>query len=271
MALTGCQIPVQCNQRRDAIRTDMLSRHRTRGIVGVAGWFVLLAAFVTVLIPTMRIKVSEERSNFFPLVATAVFLAQFIWFFWAGCHLARAKGYSEAVTLLGLLCFVGQFLTFIALLLLPDKHARLSVPKRARKRKDRYGSALDRIMRYRRNTLLGIVLGLCGITLGISLVLFPDGISSDPSNENLPGMLVFLGGYCGLISGCWWWLKAKQCNEEVVLVGLAPVLILFIPYVRLVFVTVPSLLPLSMAIMPLILLVVVMALPDHLGPWNRGH
>jgi hypothetical protein len=43
-----------------------------------------------------------------------------------------------------MVCFVGQLLTLIALLILPDKHARPSTPNRPRKRKGRYRSGLGR-------------------------------------------------------------------------------------------------------------------------------
>jgi hypothetical protein len=45
-------------------------------------------------------------------------------------------------------------------------------------------------------------------------------------------MFAFLAGYSGVIAGCSYWLKAKQCNEAIVVIGLMPLALLFIPFQR---------------------------------------
>ena len=136
-------------------------------------------------------------------------------------------------------------------------------------RHHRYESSTGRIVRFRRNALIGIYFGLAGILSGIALVLFYWGIFADHSNEVALGICVFIAGYVGVISGCWWWLKAKAWNEGVVLIGLAPLAILFVPFVRLIYVASPLILPAGMVMMPLVLLVVVFVLPDKSGTPRR--
>jgi hypothetical protein len=152
-----------------------------------------------------------------------------------------------------------------------EKPAAAPVPRRKRHR-HRFGSHLERIMYYRRNAILGIYFGLAGIALGVLLVLFRMGLFVDHSNEVVLGMFTFLGGYSAVLVGCWWWLRAKALNEALVFIGLMPLAILFIPFVRLIFVASPALLPMGMVMMPLILIVVVFVLPDQSGvsrkkPW----
>jgi len=126
-------------------------------------------------------------------------------------------------------------------------------------------SHLERIMIYRRNALLGIYFGLPGIFLGALFVIFLWVIFRDHTNEVVLGMFVFLGGYAGIIVGCAYWLKAKEWNEALVIIGLLPLGILFIPFVRLLLFAEPLLLPVGMFMMALILIVVVFALPDKSG------
>ncbi len=82
-------------------------------------------------------------------------------------------------------------------------------------------------------------------------------------------MFVFLFGYTGVIAGCWWWLKAKSWNDAIIVIGLMPLGILLIPYVRLILLSIPALLPLGMVFMPFVLIVVVLALPDRSGEPGR--
>ena len=138
-------------------------------------------------------------------------------------------------------------------------------------------SHLERIIIYRRNALLGIYFGLPGMFLGALFVIFRWGIFLDHANEAVLGMFVFLAGYAGIITGCAYWLKAKQWNEALVIIGLMPLAILFVPFVRLLLFADPMVLPVGMFMMSLILIVVVFALPDRSGVGrsmrhrNRGH
>ena len=142
------------------------------------------------------------------------------------------------------------------------KTPKLRRSERRRSHERRFGSNLERIMYYRRNALLAVYFGVGGILFSLLLMIFRLGIFSDHDNEMVLGIFVFLCGYSGVIAGCRWWLRAKAWNEAVAFIALMPLGILLIPFVRLVFVAVPLLLPAAMVMMPLILVVVVFVLPD---------
>jgi hypothetical protein len=83
------------------------------------------------------------------------------------------------------------------------------------------------------------------------------------------GVFIFLGGYGSVIIGCSYWLKAKQWPEAIVFIGLLPLAIPFIPFVRLILLAAPRIIPVAMVMMPLILIVVVCLLPDKSGVSKR--
>jgi len=154
-------------------------------------------------------------------------------------------------------------------LLLPARYSRNSARGMAKRPRPPRASRLDRPVRLRRNAAIGIMSGLGGIAAGVLLVLFRFGIFADHADESALGIFVFVGGYLGVLAGCRWWLKAKEWNDAVVFIGLMPLAILFVPFVRLIFVAAPALLPTSMVMMPLILIVVVFVLPDKSGWTGR--
>jgi len=148
--------------------------------------------------------------------------------------------------------------------------------RKRRRRSRRGGSTLERIVSYRRNALVGNFFGLIGIAAGLALVLFRLGIFRRHSNEVVLGILIFFAEYAGVITGCWWWLKAKNWIDAIVFIGLMPFGVFFIPYVRLIYLRIPMLLPIGMVFMPFVLLVVVFVLPDKSGwaerkRWNIRH
>jgi hypothetical protein len=137
-------------------------------------------------------------------------------------------------------------------------------------RPQRQGTPMERAARYRRNAVLGVYFGLGGIASAVALVMFHWGIFADHANEAILGYFVFAGGYVSMISGCWYWLRVKEWTESVILIGVMPLGILFIPYVRLLFLAAPLLLPAAMVMMSLILVTVVFVLPDKSGTGKRG-
>jgi hypothetical protein len=126
-------------------------------------------------------------------------------------------------------------------------------------------SPLERVVRYRRRALVGIYFGLGGIIAGALLVIFRFGIFNDHANEMVLGIMIFFCGYCAVIAGCGSWLKAKGWNDAIAFIGVMPLGVLCIPFVRLIFVAAPMLLPVGMIFMPLVLFVVVLVLPDKSG------
>lgn len=58
-------------------------------------------------------------------------------------------------------------------------------------------------------------------------------------------------------------------NDAIVFIGLVPVCIFLIPFVRSIFVVAPLLLPAWMIMMPLVLIVALLVLPDKSGRNGR--
>jgi hypothetical protein len=162
-------------------------------------------------------------------------------------------------------------------ILRPNRDSHRKTRKGRSSSNHRHTSPIERIVRYRRNALLGVYFGIAGIVSGVFLVLFRVGIFADHSNELVLGIAVFCCGYCGVLAGCSWWLKAKGWNEAIVVIALMPLGIILIPFVRLVLFSAPLLMPACMVMMPLILIVVVLTLPDQSGiprqrpQWERDY
>jgi hypothetical protein len=143
-------------------------------------------------------------------------------------------------------------------------------PGGKRRRREKKLSTVERTMRARSKALLWNYLGLLGVAAAVLLALFRWHIFSDHANEIILAMFVFCAGYCAVICGCWWWLRAKSWSEAVIVIGLWPLVPLLIPFVRLIFLRVllgtsPLLLLALMVLTPAMLLVVVSVLPDKSG------
>ena len=80
---------------------------------------------------------------------------------------------------------------------------------------------------------------------------------------------LFITGYCAIVAGTYWWLKAKAWNKGVVLVELLPLGIIPIPCVRFMVMTSPWLVPSTTVLLSILLIVVVLALPDRSGRRHR--
>jgi hypothetical protein len=176
---------------------------------------------------------------------------------------ARTKVAISAFGIVAIACLSVWFYRTLG----PARHSR---PKR---RPQRYVSSLERVVRYRRNALVGIYFGLPGILLAIFLVVFRVGIFSTHESEIVLGMFVFMAADFAVLAGCYYWLKAKGQNEALVFIGVMPVGVMFIPFVRIIlfrlFLANPPLLVVPMVMLPLILVVVVLTLPNRLGASNR--
>jgi hypothetical protein len=173
-------------------------------------------------------------------------------------HFKNALGYVGVAGILG---------TSVWLIMVLKRGVGAKSGSRRRLRPDE--SRIERRVRYKRNALLGVYFGVPGILLSVLLTMFRWGIFADHSNEVVLAIFVFLGAYCAVISGCYWWAKAKGWNEAVVSIGFGPLFIFFIPFVRLLVFKVPGLLVAGMVMAPLILVVVMAALPDKSGHSRR--
>jgi hypothetical protein len=78
-------------------------------------------------------------------------------------------------------------------------------------------------------------------------------------------VLVFVPSYAAVIYGSLCWVRAKCWSDGVILIGLLPLVVLGIRYVRLIYLAVPLLLPAGMVVMPIILVGVIAVLPDKSG------
>jgi len=172
------------------------------------------------------------------------------------------------LTTVGIVVII-SLVTWLCRILDRGNHSSNAGGNRTKKSSARFGSSLERNISYRRKGLVRIYFGVAGIASAVALVILPLGIFSDHSNQVSLGIGVFVCAYCGVIAGCSCWLKAKRLSEGIVFIGFMPLAILLIPFVRLVFVAAPLLLPVLMVMMPIILIVVVLVLPDKSGASTR--
>jgi hypothetical protein len=253
----------------------MDSRHKNKAITGLALW----VAAIPLMFAGVRIcaKIDGKNGNvpkdIFGYIFILFLLMQYCAFFWGGSHLAKAKGYSNAILVWGIFCWLSQpILLAVLLFALPDKNPTTS--GRMQKKKPGHDeSQIARIVRYRRNALVANVFGVFGVLLALVFVFIPLGIFQSWDNAKVAGIFVFLPSYAAIIYGCWWWVRAKFWHDAVVFIGLCPLAPLLIPYVRILYLA-TGILPLMMVLMPILLIGVVAALPDKSGmpkrkPWDR--
>ena len=247
-------------------------RHKNKAITGVALW----VAAIPLMFAGVKIcvKIDEKSGNVHKDMLGFVFLSfllmQYLAFFWGGSHLAKAKGYSNAILGWGIFCWLSQpILLAVLLFALPDKCPSSS--DRMRKKKHRQDeSQIASIVRYRRNALVANGLGVAGVLLALVFVFIPLGLFQSWDNAKVAGIFVFLPSYAAIINGCWWWVKAKNWPDAVVFIGLMPLVPLVIPYVRILYLT-TGILPLMMVLIPILLIGVVAVLPDKSGMPKRKH
>jgi hypothetical protein len=140
---------------------------------------------------------------------------------------------------------------------------------RGNSRRPMQGSTIEKIVRWHRNALLGMYLGAGGMMAGILLVVFQWNIFTDHADEVALGIVMFLFGYCGVIAGCRWWLRAKAWAEAGVFIAFLPLAAFLVPYARVIFESMPAIVMLATAVVPLLLVAVVFALPDRSGTNRR--
>jgi hypothetical protein len=243
----------------------MDSRYKKQAIIGVWLWLLALPLFfVCAVVVGLTLKwFGWAQDAFAPIFFLSFLALQYFAFFWGGSHLAKAKGYSNGMLWVGIIWPFQIIILGVLLFGLADRFARPSLRgKKSRKHRDE--SLIPRVVRFRRNALVAVMLGLFGTFLALSLV-FSFGPFTSHEDNMVAAIFVFVPSYAATIYGCWWWIKAKHWQERVVFIGLAPLFVLFIPYVRLLYLAVPILLPTMMVFMQIILLGVVAVLPDKSG------
>ncbi|TAK94480.1 MAG: hypothetical protein EPO07_16655 [Verrucomicrobia bacterium] len=256
----------------------MNPRHRKQAIIGATLWYAVLLAFIALAIWKRGQDGDDSgkpHASLAPFIWTGI-IFQSACFFWGGYQLARAKGYSKDLAYLGLLGPCVQLLVLTLLLVLPDKQANLVMRSYRAGGGRVHESATGRTIRYRRNALVWNSAGLFAILIGVASVIFPTGMFADPANETVLGILVFAVGYIAVMTGCWWWVKAKCWPETVVAVGLWPFIPFFIPFVRVLVLRVLfsgniGVFSAVLLMVPFTLLVLVFVLPDKSGIQKRKH
>ena len=244
-------------------------RHKKPAIIGVAAWFAVIPVFicwVSILSAYENKGVHADYSRNETLTFIAVFtclILQYIAFFWGAGHLAKAKGYSSGIIAYGILWPLQFILLAVLIFGLPDKLSTRPMTDRQRK-SDRHESLIARVIRYRRNALIFNMVGLLGIALALATLFYMPVFARRDDNE-VAVIFIFLPSYAAIIYGCWWWLKAKHWPDAVVLIGLSPLVILCIRYLRWIFRLVPLLLPAMMIMMPILMIGVIASLPDKSG------
>jgi hypothetical protein len=243
----------------------MRSHHRNQALLALGCWLFFLLLFVSTWVASKFLHKLDVSASLMTTLVLIDLICQWLCLAWCCFHLARGKGYSEAILLAAVFCPIGILVALVALLALPDKNpgSRSHQPQRRRKEES---SPLEKIIRCRRNALVGNAFGFAGFTFGIFLFLFPGGTVIDPDNMRVIGIFMFIAGYGGVIAGCAWWLKAKGWSEALVFIGLMPLLILFIPFVRILLF---ELVPIGVVMMTLILVTIVAVLPDKSGAPRR--
>ncbi len=136
-------------------------------------------------------------------------------------------------------------------------------PGTSKRKPQRFRAGLERKAGFQKRALPRVYFGLATALLGTCMVGLRFRIFPDVAVQQGLGVLLFAAGDAAVMSGCFYWLKAKQQNEALVVIGVLPLAPLLIPFVRLLLITHVGLLFLAMPMMAAILVVVVFALPDR--------
>jgi hypothetical protein len=222
------------------------------------------------VVPLVARLIPHQNDNLWGGFAAALSLffmmAAYAAYFWAGIYLARAKGYSYAMIFLGICPPAQLFILPLLFFGLPDKRPQPADSRSGRvRRHSENQSPIARIVRCRRNALVAIYFGMGGIALALSFIFLPRGLFETRDDARAVAVLVFVPSYAAVIYGSLCWVRAKCWSDGVILIGLLPLVVLGIRYVRLIYLAVPLLLPAGMVVMPIILVGVIAVLPDKSG------
>lgn len=255
-----------------AVQLSMDGRYKKKALWGVVAWFL---SPVLALVPSLIVvsifhgghNSGEIAGTIFLLAAAAAF---YFTFFWGGSNLAKAKGYSNGILVLGIFGPLAQII--ILLLLLFGMEDRCPDPSRRRPAKHhRDESPVARVIRLRRNAFAANLFGCLGILVVVATILLHIHVANTPDDNGVVRLLIFLPSYGLVIWGCANWIKAKNWPDAVCLIGLLPLVVFFIPYFRLIYRLMPKAFPIGMALMPIIMIAVIAVLPDKSGLPKRKH
>ena len=246
-------------------------RHKKKALVGFTIWVSSIFVLILEIIILHHLAKQSKNELVDQIWAPSLlfFLAvQYGSFFWGVNHYAKAKGYANAMAIFGVIWPVQLVIFPMLVFALPDKCPENSVRQEHRKTRRKDESLIAKVVRYRRNALVANVLGLAGVVLALMIIFVPMGFFETRDNMRVAGILVFLPSYALIISGCWYWVKAKNWHEAVIFIGMIPLAPLLVPYFRIIYLM-AGILPLLMVLMPIILIGIVAVLPDKSGMPKR--
>jgi hypothetical protein len=251
-------------------------RYKKRAWLGVAAWALSPLVVLVLLFFCWLIFHPERKSgaSMAGIIAVSFLVPFYVTFFWGGSQLTRAKGYSNGILVPGILGPPAQLVILAVLLFaLPDRFQDPS-QTRHRRQDERHESLIERTVRFRRNAFAGNVFGLVGILVALLVFFIRLPLAQTADGRHVLALGFFVPSYAAVLFGCSSWLKAKCWSDAVLLIGLLPLAILFVPFVRLIYRAAPMLLPMGMVFMPIIMIGVIAALPDKSGlpkrkRWDR--
>ena len=249
----------------------MDNRYKHKAYIGLITWlltpfgtWLLGTIFVSFITPDHPSKGLRET-----IILVSILVTPTIAFFWGGSYLAKAKGYSNAILMPGILgIFVQLIILALLLFALPDRLKTSFQPGRHRHR-HQDESPIAKIVRHRKNAFVYNLFGMIGIILAVMLVILPIPLTETVDAKRLIALGIFVPSYAAVILGCSYWTKAKNWHDGVVLIGLSPLAVFFIPFVRLLYRFDPVLLPVGMVFMPILMIGVIAVLPDKSGMPKR--
>ena len=107
----------------------MKRRHKNKIIFGLVIWIALLPVIIAAAFRCAKIMNQPGRESACTAYAALVIvlmLVHYAVFFWGGSHLAKAKGHSNGLLIVGIIWPVQLIILAILLFAMPDKYARHS-------------------------------------------------------------------------------------------------------------------------------------------------
>ena len=243
---------------------ELIAQHRLNAFFGLAIWFVSTAVFVAmVTLHPERVDspLHVLKDNALPIIIVSG-IVMFLSFFWGCYSLAMAKGYPWATVLLGVLGPPAQVAVVVALIFMQDKQNVAPMQSAGKKLRPPI-TYTEYLQIYRKNSLVTVPLGIVGVAIGVAVILVKTRMFPDRDTQTMVGMVIYAFGYAGVFAGCWYWLRAKNWSDVIMLVGILPFGLLFIPTVHTQVTGSIGIMVTGLVMLPVILIAVVFVLPDN--------
>jgi hypothetical protein len=243
---------------------ELIAQHRLNAFFGLVIWFISTAIFLA-LVTLHPERVDSPlhflKDNALPIIIASGIL-MFLSFFWGCYSLAMAKGYPWATMLLGVLGPPAQIVVVVALICMQNKQNVVPMASAGKKLRPPI-TYTEYLQIYRKNSFVAVPLGIIGVALGVAVILVKTHMFPDRDTQTMVGMVIYAFGYAGVFAGCWYWLRAKNWSDVIMLVGMLPFSLLFIPTVHAQVLGSIGILVTGLIMLPVILIAVVFVLPDN--------